>query len=92
MTDALLRVEGLVKDFAGRRSFLDWLRRHVPELRVRVVNVVDLMTLPSPDIHPPSLVATSEAWKLSRSPASFSIFTLGTPDGASQSRPECSAS
>jgi xylulose-5-phosphate/fructose-6-phosphate phosphoketolase len=29
-----------------------WLRRHVPELRVRVVNVVDLMTLFTPDVHP----------------------------------------
>ncbi|MBV9879797.1 MAG: hypothetical protein JO180_04835, partial [Gemmatirosa sp.] len=29
-----------------------WLRRHVPELRVRVVNVVDLMTLFPPDAHP----------------------------------------
>ena len=36
-------------------SAVDWLRRHVPELRVRVVNVVDLMTLPSPDIHPHGL-------------------------------------
>ena len=29
-----------------------WLRRHVPELRVRVVNVIDLMTLFAPSIHP----------------------------------------
>jgi len=29
-----------------------WLRRHAPELRVRVVNVVDLMSLASPDEHP----------------------------------------
>ena len=29
-----------------------WLREHAPELRVRVVNVVDLMTLFSPDEHP----------------------------------------
>jgi xylulose-5-phosphate/fructose-6-phosphate phosphoketolase len=29
-----------------------WLRHHVPELRVRVVNVVDLMTLFPPDVHP----------------------------------------
>src|SRR5207302_5207636 len=28
------------------------LRQHVPDLRVRVVNVVDLMTLPPPDVHP----------------------------------------
>ncbi len=30
----------------------DWLRHHIPELKVRVVNVVDLMTLYSPDLHP----------------------------------------
>ena len=29
-----------------------WLRKHVPELRVRVVNVIDLMTLFAPSIHP----------------------------------------
>jgi xylulose-5-phosphate/fructose-6-phosphate phosphoketolase len=29
-----------------------WLRRHAPDLRVRVVNVVDLMALFSPDEHP----------------------------------------
>ncbi|MGH7617434.1 MAG: phosphoketolase, partial [Gemmatimonadaceae bacterium] len=29
-----------------------WLRRLVPELRVRVVNVIDLMTLFAPSIHP----------------------------------------
>ncbi|WP_394842345.1 phosphoketolase family protein [Pendulispora brunnea] len=29
-----------------------WLRKNVPELRVRVVNVVDLMSLASPDEHP----------------------------------------
>ena len=29
-----------------------WLRRHAPELRVRVVNVVDLMTLFPPEYHP----------------------------------------
>ena len=28
------------------------LRQHLPELKVRVVNVVDLMTLYSPDVHP----------------------------------------
>jgi xylulose-5-phosphate/fructose-6-phosphate phosphoketolase len=30
----------------------DWLHQHVPELRVRVVNVVDLMTLFPPEHHP----------------------------------------
>jgi xylulose-5-phosphate/fructose-6-phosphate phosphoketolase len=29
-----------------------WLRQFVPELRVRVVNVIDLMTLFAPSIHP----------------------------------------
>ena len=29
-----------------------WLRRHAPQLRVRVVNVVDLMALFTPDVHP----------------------------------------
>ena len=29
-----------------------WLRQHLPELKVRVVNVVDLMTLYPPEIHP----------------------------------------
>ncbi len=29
-----------------------WLRQHIPELKVRVVNVVDLMRLYLPDIHP----------------------------------------
>ncbi len=28
------------------------LRQHAPELRVRVVNVVDLMTLFPPEVHP----------------------------------------
>ena len=30
----------------------DWLRRHAPEMRVRVVNVVDLMALFQPAAHP----------------------------------------
>src|SRR5204862_4766304 len=29
-----------------------WLRHHAPEMKVRVVNVVDLMTLFTPDAHP----------------------------------------
>ncbi len=29
-----------------------WLRQHLPELKVRVVNVVDLMTLYPPEVHP----------------------------------------
>jgi xylulose-5-phosphate/fructose-6-phosphate phosphoketolase len=32
-----------------------WLRRHLPELKVRVVNIVDLMTLYIPRIHPHGL-------------------------------------
>ena len=34
---------------------VDLLRRHVPELKVRVVNVVDLMTLQPPSEHPHGL-------------------------------------
>jgi xylulose-5-phosphate/fructose-6-phosphate phosphoketolase len=30
----------------------DWLRQRLPDLKVRVVNVVDLMTLFPPDVHP----------------------------------------
>ncbi len=29
-----------------------WLRRHIPEMRVRVVNVVDLMAIFTPEAHP----------------------------------------
>jgi xylulose-5-phosphate/fructose-6-phosphate phosphoketolase len=32
-----------------------WLRRHLPQLKVRVVNVVDLMTLYPPERHPHGL-------------------------------------
>ncbi len=32
-----------------------WLRQHAPELRVRVVNVVNLMALFPPDVHPHGL-------------------------------------
>jgi xylulose-5-phosphate/fructose-6-phosphate phosphoketolase len=31
---------------------VDWLRRHLPDLKIRVVNVVDLMTLQPPSEHP----------------------------------------
>ncbi|RYY97526.1 MAG: phosphoketolase, partial [Comamonadaceae bacterium] len=34
---------------------VDFLRRNLPELRVRVVNVVDLMVLESPSAHPHGL-------------------------------------
>ena len=34
------------------------LRRHLPDLRVRVVNVVDLMTLCPPDVHPHGMPET----------------------------------
>lgn len=48
---------------------VDFLRTHVPELRVRVVNVVDLMTLQSREEHPHGM-----------SPAEFdSIFTTNVP-------------
>ena len=39
MTDALLRVEDLVKEFPGRRSFVDWLRRR-PARPVRALDGV----------------------------------------------------
>ncbi len=35
-----------------------WLRRHAPTLRVRVVNVVDLMALFPPDVHPHGMSET----------------------------------
>jgi xylulose-5-phosphate/fructose-6-phosphate phosphoketolase len=35
-----------------------WLRTHVPDLAVRVVNVVDLMALFPPDVHPHGMTAT----------------------------------
>jgi xylulose-5-phosphate/fructose-6-phosphate phosphoketolase len=35
------------------------LRRHLPEMRVRVVNVVDLMVLFPPDVHPHGLPAAT---------------------------------
>ncbi len=34
-----------------------WLRQHAPELEVRLVNVVDLMTLPPVDAHPHGMSA-----------------------------------
>jgi xylulose-5-phosphate/fructose-6-phosphate phosphoketolase len=34
---------------------VDLLRRHIPELKIRVINVVNLMTLQSPHEHPHSL-------------------------------------
>jgi xylulose-5-phosphate/fructose-6-phosphate phosphoketolase len=36
----------------------EWLRHKVPELKVRVVNVVDLMSLFMPDIHPHGMSET----------------------------------
>lgn len=48
---------------------VDFLRMHVPELKVRVVNVVDLMTLQSQEEHPHGMSA-----------AEFdSIFTTNVP-------------
>ncbi len=32
-----------------------WLREHLPELTIRVINIVDLMTLYPPDVHPHGL-------------------------------------
>jgi xylulose-5-phosphate/fructose-6-phosphate phosphoketolase len=37
---------------------VDWLREHVPELKLRVVNVVDLMTLFPPEDHPHGMSET----------------------------------
>jgi xylulose-5-phosphate/fructose-6-phosphate phosphoketolase len=37
---------------------VQWLRRHVPEMKVRVVNVIDLMTLFPPDQHPHGMSET----------------------------------
>jgi len=34
---------------------VDWLRRHIPDLKIRVVNVVDLMALQPPSEHPHGL-------------------------------------
>ena len=34
---------------------VDWLRRHVPDIGIRVINVVDLMTLEPPTEHPNGL-------------------------------------
>ena len=36
----------------------EWLREHAPELKVRVVNVVDLMTLFPPRAHPHGMSET----------------------------------
>jgi xylulose-5-phosphate/fructose-6-phosphate phosphoketolase len=36
-----------------------WLRQHIPELKVRVVNIVDLMTLYPPFLHPHGLDNTT---------------------------------
>lgn len=38
---------------------VQWLRMHVPELKVRVVNVVDLMSLFPPDQHPHGMSETA---------------------------------
>ncbi len=40
-----------------------YLRKHAPELRVRVVNVIDLMTLFPPDAHPHGMTAP-RFWEL----------------------------
>jgi xylulose-5-phosphate/fructose-6-phosphate phosphoketolase len=37
---------------------VEWLRQHVPELKVRVVNVVDLMSLFPPEHHPHGMSQT----------------------------------
>jgi len=36
-----------------------WLRKHVPEMKVRVVNIVDLMTMFPPSVHPHGMTETA---------------------------------
>ena len=38
-----------------------WLRKHIPEMKVRVVNIVDLMTLFPPAVHPHGMSETDFA-------------------------------
>ncbi len=42
-----------------------WLRNKIPDLKVRVVNVVDLMTLFPPDVHPHGMTEHSNSWSYS---------------------------
>ena len=35
---------------------VEWLREHAPELKMRVINVVDLLTLQPPEEHPDGLL------------------------------------
>jgi xylulose-5-phosphate/fructose-6-phosphate phosphoketolase len=48
---------------------VDFLRTHLPELKIRVVNVVDLMTLQSREEHPHGMTTSEFA----------SLFTTGAP-------------
>ncbi|GHO48215.1 hypothetical protein KSX_63780 [Ktedonospora formicarum] len=51
-----------------------WLRQHIPELKVRVVNVVDLMTLYPPYLHPHGMdEATFEAHFTADKPVVFAF-------------------
>ena len=53
---------------------VDFLREHVPDLRMRVVNVVDLMTLQSPADHPHGLSdAEFDSLFTSRAPVVFAF-------------------
>ena len=36
-----------------------WLRKNIPEMKVRVVNIVDLMTLFPPSVHPHGMTETA---------------------------------
>ncbi len=36
-----------------------WLRMHIPEMKVRVVNIVDLMTMFPPSVHPHGMTETA---------------------------------
>jgi xylulose-5-phosphate/fructose-6-phosphate phosphoketolase len=57
-----------------------WLRQHAPELAVRVVNVVDLMTLPTVDRHPHGM--SSERFAELFTPDSDVVFAFHGYPGA----------
>ena len=56
--DVILATAGDIPTLEGLAAAA-WLRRHIPEMRVRVVNVVDLMTLFPPSAHPHGMNETA---------------------------------
>ena len=65
-----------------------WLRQHAPELRVRVVNVVDLMTLFPPDVHPHGMSAGSLRRAVHRGPSGrVRVSRLPARDSRDRARP-----